>query len=64
MVEIGTQILFTSSGTLWDTLQYFAKRKTLYGCEIKNFQSLLYWFSIHEIVPFWDLLGPYSPKYC
>ena len=23
------------------------------GCEIKNFQSFLYWFRIHEIAPFW-----------
>ena len=35
------------------------------GCEIKNFQSLLYWFSIHEWNgSFLGFLGPYSPKYC
>ena len=33
-------------------------------CEIKNFQSLLYCFKIHEMVPFWRFLGPYFPKYC
>ena len=34
------------------------------GCEIKNFQSILYWFSINELAPFWDLLGTCSRKYC
>ena len=34
------------------------------GCEIKNFQSFSYWFSIHEMGPFWWFLYPYSPKYC
>ena len=28
------------------------------GCEIKNFQSLLFWSSINEMAPFWDCLGP------
>ena len=29
------------------------------GCDIKNFQSFLYWFSIHEMSHFCDFLGPY-----
>ena len=27
---------------------------SIWGCDIKNFQSFLYWFSIHEMAPFWD----------
>ena len=34
------------------------------GCKVKNFQSFSYWFSIHEMGPFWWFLCPYSPKYC
>ena len=34
------------------------------GCEVKDFQGFLYWFSIHEMAPFCDFLGPFSPKYC
>ena len=65
--------LFTPSYTLWDTPQDFANWKTflryicgklhqysICGCEL----VFLYWFSIHEMAPFWDFLGPYSPKYC
>ena len=36
------------------------------GCQVKNFQSFSYRFSIHEIAPFLrdgGGLGPYSPKY-
>ena len=41
----------------------FIHQYSICGCEMKNFQSFLYWFSIHEIAHFWDFLGPYSPKY-
>ena len=34
------------------------------GCEVKNFQSFLYWFSVHKMIPFGMFLGSYSPKYC
>ena len=34
------------------------------GCDIKNFQSVLCWFSVHEMSHFCDFLGSYSPKYC
>ena len=33
-------------------------------CKVKNFQSFLYWFSIHEMTPFWVFLGSYFLKYC
>ena len=36
---------------------------SIFVCEIKNFQIFLYWFSIHEVAPFCNFLGPYSPKY-
>ena len=52
----------------WKTLlRYICRKFHQYSncsCEIKNFQSFLYWFSIHEMAPFWDFLDPYSPKYC
>ena len=33
-------------------------------CQIQNFQSFTYWFSIHKIALFLGyFLGPYSPKY-
>ena len=62
--------------TLWVMPQNFSKWKTLLRyiyvlsviniafVEIKNFQSLLYCFKIHEMFPFWRFLGPYFPKYC
>ena len=62
--------LFMPSNTLWITSQDFAKWKTLLryisvvkvywysicGSKIKNFQSFLYWFSIHEMAPCWVFL--------
>ena len=36
---------------------------SIFGCEVKNFQSFLYWFSIHEMGHFWCFLRPCSPKY-
>ena len=52
----------------WKTLlRYITMVKLWYSfccCEVNNFQSFLYFFSIHERAPFWGFFGPYSPKYC
>ena len=31
------------------------------GCEVKNFHIFLYWFTIHEITPFWGFLFSVTP---
>ena len=33
------------------------------GCEVKHFQSFMYWLSIHEMVAFGVFLGSYLSKY-
>ena len=55
----------------WDTPQGFANWKTLlrYICGKfhqynLNVHFFLYWFNILEMAPFWNFLGPCSPKYC
>ena len=37
---------------------------SILDCQVINFQSFLYRFSIHEMPLFGDVLGPNSPKYC
>ena len=37
---------------------------SILDCQVMNFQSFLYRFSIHEMPLFGDVLGPNSPKYC
>ena len=59
--------MFTPSSTLWDTPRFCLLKDFIniciygnfhqyanYGCQIKKLQSFLYWFSIHEMTPFWD----------
>ena len=37
---------------------------SILDCQVINFQSFLYRFSIHEMPLIGDVLGPNSPKYC
>ena len=33
-------------------------------CQVTNFQSFLYQFSVHDMPLFGEVVGPNSPKYC
>ena len=37
---------------------------SIFDCQVINFQSFLYWFSIHEMALFGEVLGPNSPQNC
>ena len=37
---------------------------SIFDCQVINFQSFSYRFSIHEMPLFGEVLGPNSPKYC
>ena len=37
---------------------------SILDCQVINFQSFSYRFSIHEMPLFEEVLGPNSPKYC
>ena len=37
---------------------------SILDCQVINFQSFSYRFSIHEMPLFGEVLGPNSPKYC
>ena len=37
---------------------------SIFGCQVINFQSFSYQFSIHEMALFGEVLDPNSPNYC
>ena len=51
--------LFMLLYTPWDTPHDFALISARFCTP-----SFLYWFSIHEMAPFWDFSGPNFSKYC